>query len=186
MNIQPMEKSPLLATVQGIVGGVQVQDYPLGRTIMGLDEKVPEQGVHRRGVGTDAPVAVGGRLFRTGELQAGKGRRGRQGPAPIAQTAPVDAGQVGLAHKQGQQGIGAQGVVVVEVLVAQCQGEDALGDKVGDTVLDGGGVAVVGKAAGQALEQSQAGVYLAQQQAAGVGSEVPAVESGRYLAPAQA
>jgi hypothetical protein len=76
--------------------------------------------------------------------------------------------------------------VVVQVLVTQRQGVDALGDEVFYGVLCPVGIAVVGKAGGQALEQPQAPIDLAQQNPAGVGSQVSAVEIRRDPAASKA
>ena len=52
-------------------------------------------------------------------------------------------------------------------------------------MFDGPGIAVIGKAARQAVQQAQALVQLGKQQPPGVGIVVPAVETGRYLAAGQ-
>jgi hypothetical protein len=75
--------------------------------------------------------------------------------------------------------------VVVEVFVAQGQAVDALGHEVGDRVLDGVGVAVVGKAGRQLPQGAGQALGLAQQQAAAVGGDGAAVETADHGTRAQ-
>src|SRR5262249_57041482 len=92
------------------------------------------------------------------------------------------AGGVVLADEDGEQGVVPQGVVVEQVLVAQAQAKDALLEQRGQGVVDGAGVAVVGEAAGELLDEAETGLNLAQQQAAGVGGDGAAVEGGDDVA----
>src|SRR5581483_1350457 len=108
-----------------------------------------------------------------------------QGLAAVGRVAAALAGGVGLADEDGEQGVVAEGVVVEEVLVPQAQAEDALLEEVGEGVLDAVGVAVVGEAAGEALDEAELGLDLAEEQAAGVGGDVAAVEGGGHLAAAE-
>ncbi len=71
----------------------------------------------------------------------------------------------------------AQGVVIVEVFVAQGQAEDPLGQQVVDRVLDQIRIAVVVEAGGQSSEDAGLGLDLPQEEAAGVRSDGPAVKS---------
>src|SRR5207302_11382227 len=93
----------------------------------------------------------------------------------------VVAGGVGLAGEDGEQRIVAEGVVVVEVLVAQAQTEDALLKELGEGVLEAVGVAVGGEAAGELVVEVEFGLDLAGQQSTGVGGDVAAVEGGDHL-----
>ena len=75
--------------------------------------------------------------------------------------------------------------MVVEVLVAQGQGVDPLGDQLLDGVLDEVGVAVVGEAGGELADDPGESLGLAEQQGAAVGGDVAAVEVGEDLAGAE-
>src|SRR5262249_37692285 len=86
------------------------------------------------------------------------------------------------------EGVVTEGLVVVEILVAAGDAEDALGQKGALGVGNQVGVAGVGQAAVQGIEQAEALVGLAQQQGAGIGSqnaggkigfESAAVQSGK-------
>ena len=81
--------------------------------------------------------------------------------------------------------VAAEVVVVVEVLVAQGQGVDPLGEEVLDGVLDEVGVAVVGEAGGELADDPGESLGLAEQQGAAVGGDVAAVEVGEDLAGAE-
>ena len=76
--------------------------------------------------------------------------------------------------------------MVVEVLVAQGQGVDPLGEEVLQRVLDQLGVAMVGEAGGELADDAGELLDLAEQQGAAVGGDVAAVEVGEDLAGAEA
>ena len=111
------------------------------------------------------------------QFQAIQRALARQRLAAILAAATILAGRIGLAHQHRQERIVAKGVVVVEVFVAQGQGEDPLGQQFGDGVFDQLGIAVVGETGGESPENAGLGFHLPQQQAAGVRSDGPAVES---------
>ena len=75
-------------------------------------------------------------------------------------------------------------VVVVEILVALGDANDALGDKGAQGVVDLLGVAVIGEAVGYLVRKRQVPIHLAQQQGAGIGSDGTAVESSHHAAAA--
>src|SRR5512135_2040939 len=65
------------------------------------------------------------------------------------------AGGIGLADFDGgQQGVAAQLVVVVEVLVTEGQGVDPLGDQFLGGMFDELGVAMIGAAGGELVEDA--------------------------------
>ena len=73
--------------------------------------------------------------------------------------------------------------MVVEVFIAQGDGDNALGDEGAQAVLDPIGVAVIGEAVRHLVKERQALLDPAQQQGAGIGSDGTAVESSHH-APA--
>jgi len=79
----------------------------------------------------------------------------------------------------------AQGVVVVEVLITQAQAEDALPEQLRKGVLDEVGVAVVGEATGELLDEVEPGFDLAEEQSARVGGDGDAVKARTDLAVAE-
>ena len=81
--------------------------------------------------------------------------------------------------ERAQDGIVAQMVVIVQVLVAEGEGHDALGHQRGDGVFGARRIAVVGEAGREAVEQLHRSPDLSEQQDPGVGSDRAAVERGR-------
>lgn len=88
-----------------------------------------------------------------------------------------------LADEDAQEGIEAERVVVVEVLVAEAEGEDALAENVAEGVRDVCGIAVVDEVAGELLEEAEAGVDLAEEDSAGVGDDGSASKSATMRLP---
>jgi hypothetical protein len=83
-----------------------------------------------------------------------------------------------VADDCGEQGVAMQLVVVIEVLVAEGQGVDPLGDQIGDGVLDEVGVAMIGEAGGALVDDPSEWLGLAEQHGAAVGGDVAAVAVG--------
>lgn len=75
-------------------------------------------------------------------------------PVPLADTRLT--GQVLFADQQGQRAVFAQHIVVVETFIAQCQAIHPLRHQCLDTVLNTIGIAVVGEACGQPIQQAEA------------------------------
>ena len=93
-------------------------------------------------------------------------------PPPIAQRAlEVVAALLQAAQHRAQQRILAQRVVIVQILVAQRQAEDALTHQRLHLVHDVGGVAVVGEAGRHPAEQPDRLVGQAHEQRAAVGGQ---------------
>ena len=72
--------------------------------------------------------------------------------------------------------------MVVEVFIAQGDGDNALGDEGAQAVLDPVGVAVIGEAVRHLVNERQTLIDLAQQQGAGIGSDGTVVEIGHHAA----
>ncbi len=90
-------------------------------------------------------------------------------------------GEASVASSPGgdlEDGILAEGLVVVEVLVAQGNGEDLLGEHGPLGGHDQGGEAAVGDGVIEGLEQSEPLSELAEQEGTGVGGEPPTLEVG--------
>ncbi len=75
--------------------------------------------------------------------------------------------------------------MVVQVFVAQRQAIHPLGHQLPYAVFDTLGIAVIGKTIGQAIEQSNAPIHLAQQQPTTVRCDAPAVKTPDHLASTQ-
>ncbi len=105
--------------------------------------------------------------------------------AAVIRAATVGTGGISLARKQGKERIVSQAVVVVDVLVSQRQPVDALGDQFGDVVLYPVRVPVIGEAGGQLPQDAGLVRNLPQQQRAGVGCDLAAVETGHHVTSIQ-
>ena len=68
--------------------------------------------------------------------------------------------------------------MVVDILVAQRQSKNPLGDQMRDGMLDDFGVAVIGEASGKSSDDRQFRFDFSQQQSAGIGGQMSAGEIG--------
>ena len=124
-----VEEASLRVAVQRVIGGIQIQDDFGRRGGMGVQKQVHEQPLDGLGAGHDLVVAAVGGGLRRGQLQAVEGALAGQGFALGLSAEAIRAGGIGLAHQGGQQGVEAEGIVVVEVFIAQGQAVDALADQ---------------------------------------------------------
>ena len=122
----------------------------------------------------DPVVATGlaaGRVFQTVQRTLARQRR----------TAPAAAFEI--AGQQGQQGVVAQLVMVIEVLVSQRDPRDPLRHQGIERVLHETGIAVVRKAGRHLAEETHGPLELPEQQRSGVRRHRSAVEPGGHLPP---
>jgi hypothetical protein len=176
-----VEEAALLIAVHRVVGGVEVEDDAPGRTTVGAQKLVDEEGVDGVAVIDDFLVARGGAGVGGGELEAVEGALTGQGVAAIAGLASVGAQQIALADGDGQKRVIAKGVMIAQVLVAAHQSEDPLGNELLKRVLDQLGAAVVGETCGEALEQPRPHGDLAQQEDPTIRADPSGVEPADNL-----
>ena len=167
-----MEEASFLVAMQRIVGGVEIERDLLGRLAMRLKKQVDEQPLDGGRIMTDLMIA--GR-DRPRQLEPVERRLAgdRRAIRPL---------RLQLAGQDRHQGIVAQVVVVVEVLVAERQPEDPLANERRHAVLDQLGLAPVIEARREPLHQLDCPVGRAQQQRARVRRDRPAVERRHHRA----
>jgi len=174
------EVAAFLQAVDAVAHGVEVQDDFPGVLVQATHAQRQQRGLDLWRIGVDFGVAVGGPVALFEALQGGGGGQGRG-----AVVAAVGAQGLALVAGDGQERIAAQGGVIVEVVVAQGLGQEALEQQLAHGVVAVAGVAGVGEGAGQGGAQPQAGIELTQEQDAAVAGEVAAGEIGHDLAAAQ-
>jgi hypothetical protein len=114
-----------------------------------------------------------------------EGARARQRLAAVLLAHPILAARIALAHRGGDQGVMAQGIVVVEVRVTQGQGVHPLADQLTHAVLDEIGIAVIDELPGRARDDPGPRLDFPQQQGAAIGADRPTVEATDHHALAQ-
>jgi endonuclease III len=86
--------------------------------------------------------------------------------------------QVGFAHTESQERIGAQAIVIVQVFVAQRQRDQALRQQFPQGMIAIPRVTLVEKASAERLADSIVSVDLAQQKRSAIAAEMTAREIG--------
>ncbi len=165
-----MEEAAFLRAVQHIVGGVQVEHDLLGRPLVRIEEELHEEGLQARRVAVD-PVVLRGVALRL-VLQAIE-------RALAGQRRTVRALGRQLAGEHRESRIVAQLVMIVEVVIAQRQAENALTDQGLDRVLEQRRIPTVGETGGQAPDQSEAAIQLPQKHGSGIRCDGSDIESGQ-------
>ena len=153
--------------MQRIVGGIEVEDDLLRRLLVGVEEEIDEQAFDRRRVVADLVIA---RRFGAAQFQPVQrrfaGQRRTVGPLCLQ-----------LAGQHRQHRVMAQVVVVVQVLIAKRDADDALHHHGLDLVLHQLRGACIGEAGGKPLGQPDRPVGLAEQQGAGIRGDRATVEA---------
>ena len=137
-----VEKPLLLMAVQRIVGGVEIEGDLWRWRRMGIDKQVDKQGFDGRRIIAD--LVVTGRLLAA-QFQPVERRF-------ASQRSTIRAMGFQLAAQHRHHRVVAQLIVVDQILVAQCDPEHALPDQTRHRVFDQIGRAVIGEAAGKALD----------------------------------
>ena len=75
--VAAVKEAVLLLAVEGIVGGVEIEDDLIGRLRVGLGERFDQQGLQGLGVMVDLVVAVG--AIAGGKFESVEGALARQG-----------------------------------------------------------------------------------------------------------
>ena len=176
-----MEKFPFLGAVDEAVGGVEVEDdffgvfWKLGEGMAneeGFDKVVIGLDFVRSG---DDGIAVFG--LGVGEFEAVEGGLSGEGAALVLLVA-LKAEGVCLSHAEGHDGIAAQGVVVIEVLIAHGEAENALAQELAQAVDDIALVTEIAEAMRELVDDPGAAFDLTQQHNASICTEVSALEIG--------
>ena len=184
VSVVAVKKAPLLAAVQRVVGGVEIEHDALGLARLRLNVERGQQTVGRARVENDLLVTALRAGLGRGQLQAVESALAGARLAAVLGSAALLAFEVLFAAQQGQQRVGAQLIVIVEVLITQRQPVDALRDQLAHAVFDLRGLAVITEAGGELPHDAAALFGLAQQHGAAVGGDHAAVETGYHLAAA--
>jgi len=133
----------------------------------------------------DLFVAAGGVGPDGGEFEAVERALAGQRLATIACPSTLASRRVFLADQDGELRIVAETVVVVEIFVAQAEGEDALFEQLRERVLNQVGMPMIGETGSELVDEVELGFDLSQQEAAGIGGDGTSVEASDNLATAE-
>ena len=157
MVVVAVKESPLLLAVNAVVSGVEVEDKMFRRRRMRGDELIDED-----------LRDLDQRLAIDTVFQSAKCRRRGQRRFWFR----------GLLRGNLENGIDAEGLVVVEIFVPQSDRNDTLGEHNALVVSDAGGVPGIGNGVVEGVEQSGRVGDLAKQKCPGVGCEPPSLKIG--------
>ena len=171
-----MKEAVFLIAVQRIVGRVEVEHDLARRCLMRVQKQPHEQLLDRRSIMADLVIARRLACPRR-MLQTVQGALARQKARRLAVA-------LELAEQHAQNRIAAKVIVVVEVLIAQRQAEDALRDQSPERMDGHQPITAVGEASRKPIRQPDRLVRLAQQQRSAVRRDHSAIEIRHHQAPA--
>jgi hypothetical protein len=166
-----VEELAFLVAMQRIVGGIEVKRDLFWRLLVGVEEEIDEQAFDCRGVVADFMIArwLGAAQFQPVQRRfAGQWRT----------VAPL---RLQLARQHGKHRVTAQVVMVVQVLIAQGDTDDALHHHGLNLMLHQFRTACIGEAGGKPLGQLDRPVGLAEQQGAGIRGDRATVEARHHV-----
>ena len=139
-----------------------------------------QQGGLGAGVGEARSDRLGPVDDRRGQFEAVEGRLSSKRFAPIGST-PVKAERIGFADAQSHHWVTAQGVVVIEVLVAHGHAKDALAQQVRHGMLDEVLVPKVGEASRKLPDHPATAIHFAKQENSTISAQVATPEIGLHF-----
>jgi len=147
--VVPVKKMAQLIAMQGVVGGVEVQDDLLGRLVVHLQIHVDEEPLDVAVTGNDLLVST--RFVGTDRRQLQTIQRVAtcQCLTSITFASTFATGQIVSPRQQCHQRIVPEFVTIVEVFVAKRNAHHALGEQLFDRVFDQFQVAMVTKTGGE-------------------------------------
>lgn len=173
--VMAVVEAAFLHAVQRDVGVVEIEHDLARRTLVRLEEKIDQQRIDLRGVAIDLVVLRAVALRRM--LQTIERALARKCLAVRAQ----HRGQ--LPSQRRKRWVLPQLVVIIEILITKCQGEDPLANQRLNPMLNITRVTPVAETPGEPTDQPQTAINLAQQQPTRVRSDIAAVEPGHHRTP---
>jgi len=122
-------------------------------------------------------VGVGG-----GEFESIESTLAGERLAAILGANAILAERIALADGDGEESVVAKSVVIDEVLVSQAEAEDALLEEIAEGMFEAVGMAIIGEAIGELIEEVEVFIEIAQEQGSRVGGDAAAIEIGEDLA----
>jgi hypothetical protein len=159
--------------MQRVVGGIEIENDPLGRRLVRFDEQGDEQALDRRRVVADLVISA---RFRRHVLEAVERALAGERRAIL-----TPCGE--LAGQRRQHRVVPQLIVIDQVLIAQRDTEHPLRHHRLDRVLDLCLHAAVVEAGGEPRHQADRAIGRPEQQRPGVRGHLTAIERSHHLAP---
>jgi hypothetical protein len=161
-----VEEASLLMPVQRVVGGVEIEDDLLRRSLVRLQEQCHGQRLDRRRVVSDLVIS---RRFVSAQFQPVQRRL-----AGHRCTVPAPGRKFARQHRH--QRIVSQLVVVVEVFIAKRDAKDPLPDQRANRMFDQVLTAMIAKAICKTTHQTNRPIGRAQKQRSGIRRHQPGIE----------
>ena len=145
MAVVAMEEPAFLIAVQGVVGRIQIQHHLRRRRLLALQKQIDQKNVDQLAIGDNLLVTNTLRRRWRAELQAVQRAGTGQSVTAVTFAHALRAGHIGTTTGQRQSAVGAQSVMVVEILIARRQRQYPLCDQGLQTMLDPRWIAMVNK-----------------------------------------
>jgi hypothetical protein len=177
-----MKEATKLIAVDRVVGGVEIENDLGGRLVMGLEKEGHEQSFDLAGVAGDLFVATVLISADGSQFESVERAFSGQSLASITEARSILAGGVKLADDGGQERVGSEVVVVIEVFISQSQSVDPLSNEVFEGMFDEIRVAMIGEALGELVNDGGELLGFSEQQSAAVGGDIAAIKLGEHFA----
>jgi hypothetical protein len=146
-----------------------------------LEERVDEEPLHGVQMGDDLLVTTLGIGSDRREFEPIERALAGEGFA-LALAIAIEPERIFLADEDSHEWIEAKLIVIVEIFIAQTEAEDSLLEEIDERVLDAIGIAMIGEAAGELLNDSESLLDFAEQEPAAIGRDFSSIERRGNLA----
>ena len=165
--------------MQRVVGRIEIEHEHLRVARQAPHAQLQKHRLHRLWVRVQLAVII--RVLRA-EFEAVERRRTGQRRAAMLGASPLHAENVLFSCRRREQRIQAKARVIIEILVAEGECVDALGEQLAHAVNHQFGNAAIGETSGQRAGDAEARIDLAQQQSAAIRAEQTAGKIGDQFA----
>ena len=171
-----MKEALFLLAVQGIVGGIEIENDSVGSFSEAVEKNLDEQLFDRFGIrGNPVVTALSGLRMQSKLDSIQRAFRG-QGRTVMAGPLALIAGRIGFTDGGGEQGVDPEPIMIVEVFISQRQTEDPLPQQLFEAVLDAARISGIDETIGKAVTNAQFLVQAPQCHNAGIRRKMTALE----------
>lgn len=160
------------------IGRVDVERDFRRRLVMRVEKQIDQQVGQAAQIGDDFAIGRIGVVSDLGQLEPIQRTLAGHRHAAIGLAASLLAFQILLADAGGDQRIGPQAIVIIQIFVSQTEPIDSLSDEIEYGMLDEFWIPMIGKAAGVPFQHAKHPIDLGDQRHASIADNISALKIG--------
>ena len=173
-----LKMAPQLLAEQFQIGRVDVERDFRGRLVMRVEKQIDQQVGHAVQIGDDFAIGRIGIGSDLGQLEPIQRTLAGHRHATVGLSASLLAFQILLAHASGDQRIGPQPIVIIQIFVSQAEPINPLPDEVEHGMFDQLWIAMIGKTVSIPFQHAKHPIDLGDQRHTTVADNISPVKIG--------